>query len=98
MKSNLQNRQSDDRGQALAPRPALTSLHSAATFGRVVVVVLVAGLVTYPALYGLLLGGEAAIFRFFTSDTFYYLSIANNSKNAFYTFDGVYPTNGVSSQ
>lgn len=34
-------------------------------------------------------------FQFFTSDTFYYLSIARHSVNSlFYTSDGMYPTNG----
>ena len=34
-------------------------------------------------------------FQFFTSDTFYYLSIARHSVNSlFYTSDGMFPTNG----
>jgi len=36
-----------------------------------------------------------AAFTFFTSDTYYYLAVARHSVNApFFTFDGLYPTNG----
>lgn len=53
------------------------------------------GVVYAPLVLWLSTKSVLAPFQFFTSDTFYYLSIARHSiTGPFYTSDGIYPTNG----
>ena len=59
------------------------------------VFILIFGAVIYPPALFLLQRKEKAAFQYFAADTFYYLSVARHSVQAsFYTFDGVFPTNG----
>lgn len=49
----------------------------------------------YPPLLTLWDEGVAGAFRYLASDAFYYLTVAERSAGArFYTFDGLFPTNG----
>ena len=51
--------------------------------------------VSYPPLISLISFGVDGIFKYFASDTFYYIGIANNSSwSPLFSFDGEYPTNG----
>jgi len=47
-----------------------------------------------PPVIGYLSGGLKSIFEYLAADSFVYLSVAANSQDGFYTFDGTYPTNG----
>lgn len=49
----------------------------------------------YAPLWSLVQLGVEAPFRYLAADAFYYLAIANNSLGrAFFTYDGIHPTNG----
>ncbi len=55
----------------------------------------VVALTAYPPAMSIHLEGVLGAFRYFAADTFYYLAVAVRSGDAaFYTFDGVHPTNG----
>ncbi len=58
--------------------------------------VLISGIfVSYPPLISWISFGVDGIFKYFASDAFYYIAIANNSSwSPLFSFDGEYPTNG----
>lgn len=62
--------------------------------GAIIVASVITVWLLIPPLVGVNRSGTSALFHFFRQDTFYYLSVAANSKTGFYTFDGETPTTG----
>ncbi|HMK34238.1 MAG TPA: hypothetical protein VK463_04155 [Desulfomonilaceae bacterium] len=68
--------------------------HRANLVGAIVVACVIGFWLLIPPVLGTQRAGTASIFRFFRQDTFYYLSVAANSRTGFYTFDGEHATTG----
>lgn len=72
-----------NHANAVSPRAAL--LTSCAIFA----------LVCYPPLLSLHYEGMMAVFKYFATDVYYYLAVADHSTHAaFFTLDGAHPVNG----
>ncbi|MEW6530841.1 MAG: hypothetical protein AB1473_08410 [Thermodesulfobacteriota bacterium] len=61
---------------------------------KILLVLLIIGFLLLPPIYTTSKIGIQAIFNFFQQDAFYYIAVAQNSTNGFYSFDGERTTNG----
>ena len=59
-----------------------------------VLICLLVGILFIPIAVAIRKGGMHAVFSFFTSDTFYYFTVATHSTPPFFSFDGTTTTNG----
>lgn len=74
--------------QSRCPQPGRPKL-------GLLLVLVVAGFAAWPPAVALFEEGVQGAFKYFASDSFYYLAIADQSSVAgYYTFDGLNPTNG----
>ena len=55
---------------------------------KILLVLVILGFLLFPPMYATNLLGTESIFNFFHKDTFYYLAVADNSTDDFYSYDG----------